>query len=206
RLLRHHDVRTTTTIYGRLDVEDLRAALEKLPQLGAREVHRGGRRAEESWHSAMPLAFWPAHQLDSRVLRGLMTPDRLRVVIVDDSPMARTAMRQTLQAGSRRTYEIEELASGTAAIVLCRERPPDCVILDHYLPDVDAPEVLEALRAPGGGMPCPVVVLTDTAGSELSAAVLGAGAQDYLAKGSVTPQTLARAVENAIERWKMAVS
>ena len=34
RLLRHHDVRTTTTIYGRLDVEDLRAALEKLPQLG----------------------------------------------------------------------------------------------------------------------------------------------------------------------------
>jgi len=34
RLLRHRDVRTTTTIYGHLDVEDLRAALEKLPQLG----------------------------------------------------------------------------------------------------------------------------------------------------------------------------
>jgi len=127
-------------------------------------------------------------------------------VIVDDSPMARTAMRQTLEAGSRQTYQIEELDSGTAAIVLCRERPPDCVILDYYLPDLDAPEVLKALRAPGGGMSCPVLVLTDTAGSELSAEVLGAGAQDYLAKGSVTPQTLARAVENAIERWKMAVS
>jgi hypothetical protein len=34
RLLRHRDVRTTTMIYGHLDVEDLRAALEKLPQLG----------------------------------------------------------------------------------------------------------------------------------------------------------------------------
>jgi excisionase family DNA binding protein len=34
RLLRHRDVRTTTTIYGHLDVDDLRAALEKLPQLG----------------------------------------------------------------------------------------------------------------------------------------------------------------------------
>jgi integrase len=34
RLLRHRDVRTTTTIYGHLDVEDLRSALEKLPQLG----------------------------------------------------------------------------------------------------------------------------------------------------------------------------
>src|SRR3989442_709186 len=34
RLLRHRDVRTTTGIYGHLDVEDLRAALEKLPELG----------------------------------------------------------------------------------------------------------------------------------------------------------------------------
>lgn len=34
RLLRHRDVRTTTTIYGHLDVEDLRAALAKLPELG----------------------------------------------------------------------------------------------------------------------------------------------------------------------------
>ena len=34
RLLRHRDVRTTTTIYGHLDVEDLRAAVAKLPELG----------------------------------------------------------------------------------------------------------------------------------------------------------------------------
>src|SRR5438067_5192351 len=34
RLLRHRDVRTTTTIYGHLDVEDLRSGLEKLRQLG----------------------------------------------------------------------------------------------------------------------------------------------------------------------------
>ena len=34
RLLRHRDVRTTTNIYGHLDVEDLRAAVEKLPELG----------------------------------------------------------------------------------------------------------------------------------------------------------------------------
>ncbi|MFN2547893.1 MAG: tyrosine-type recombinase/integrase [Myxococcales bacterium] len=34
RLLRHRDVRTTTTIYGHLDVEDLREAVAKLPELG----------------------------------------------------------------------------------------------------------------------------------------------------------------------------
>jgi len=34
RLLRHRDVRTTTGIYGHLDVEDLRAAVAKLPELG----------------------------------------------------------------------------------------------------------------------------------------------------------------------------
>ena len=34
RLLRHRDVRTTTGIYGHLDVEDLRAAVATLPELG----------------------------------------------------------------------------------------------------------------------------------------------------------------------------
>src|SRR5205814_4957884 len=56
RLLRHRDVRTTTTIYGHLDVEDLRSALEKLPQLGPNWVQAAQRDqaslASESANSA----------------------------------------------------------------------------------------------------------------------------------------------------------
>jgi site-specific recombinase XerD len=43
RLLRHRDVRTTTGIYGHLDVEDLRTAIEKLPELGPNGPHPPGR-------------------------------------------------------------------------------------------------------------------------------------------------------------------
>src|SRR5882724_3172021 len=46
RLLRHRDVRTTTGIYGHLDVEDLRAALEKLPELGPNWVQTAQAEAE----------------------------------------------------------------------------------------------------------------------------------------------------------------
>ena len=43
RLLRHRDVRTTTGIYGHLDVEDLRAAVATLPELGPNGPHPPGR-------------------------------------------------------------------------------------------------------------------------------------------------------------------
>src|SRR6266478_6429558 len=46
RLLRHRDVRTTTTIYGHLDVEDLRAAVAKLPELGPNWVQAAQSEAE----------------------------------------------------------------------------------------------------------------------------------------------------------------
>jgi len=46
RLLRHRDVRTTTSIYGHLDVEDLRAAVAKLPELGPNWVQAAQSEAE----------------------------------------------------------------------------------------------------------------------------------------------------------------
>jgi len=59
RLLRHRDVRTTTTIYGHLDVEDLRAALEKLPELGPNWVQAAQSEAE-------PLTNASANAAESR--------------------------------------------------------------------------------------------------------------------------------------------
>src|SRR6266850_580081 len=59
RLLRHRDVRTTTTIYGHLDVEDLRAALEKLPQLGPNWVQTAQSEGE-------PLTDTSANAAESR--------------------------------------------------------------------------------------------------------------------------------------------
>ena len=130
-----------------------------------------------------------------------------RVVVVDDSPDDRAEVRRLLLRGSGRRYAWTEAEVGAAAIraVLDPEAgPPDCVILDYNLPDMDADGVLAALAGPDGLPACPVVVLTGSEGHEHNRALLRAGAQDYLGKGWMTPESLTRAVENAVERWAMA--
>jgi integrase len=59
RLLRHRDVRTTTTIYGHLDVEDLRDAIAKLPELGPNWVQAAQSEAES-------LTSTPSNTADSQ--------------------------------------------------------------------------------------------------------------------------------------------
>ena len=129
-----------------------------------------------------------------------------RVVVIDDSPDDRAEVRRLLLRGSERRYQFVEAETGAAGVrtALDADDPPDCVVLDYNLPDMDAVEVLAALAGADGLTACPVVVLTGTVGHEQTRAVLRAGAQDYLGKGWMTPESLTRAVENAIERWAMA--
>jgi PAS domain S-box-containing protein len=143
-----------------------------------------------------------------------MTPDtreldrqRRRMVIIDDSPDDRAEVRRLLLLGSRYHFEFFEAdtgAAGVRAILDALAGPPDCVILDYRLPDIDAPEVLAAVLGPDEAGVCPVLVITGNDASESGRAVLWAGAQDYLGKAWMTPDSLARAVENAMERWAMA--
>lgn len=74
----------------------------------------------------------------------------------------------------------------------------ECVLLDLGLPDADGMSALEHLqrsvRNPA------VVVLTGLAGIGAGLQAVAAGAQDYLVKGDVTPELLARAVRYAIQR------
>jgi serine phosphatase RsbU (regulator of sigma subunit) len=73
----------------------------------------------------------------------------------------------------------------------------DLVLLDLGLPDalgIDALERLLAAGAPG------IVVLTGQAGTDLGVRAVAAGAQDYLVKGEVDPELLARSVRYAIQR------
>ncbi len=130
-----------------------------------------------------------------------------QVVIIEDSADDRAEIRRLLLLGSGRRYAFAEAPTGAAGIRAVRDAfggPPDCVVLDYNLPDMDAVELLTALAREDESMACPVVVTTESADYELSRALLRAGAQDYVGKDWMTPETLTRAVENARERWAMA--
>lgn len=123
------------------------------------------------------------------------------VLLIEDSPEDRADIRQMLLRGSRRHYRFTETETGDAgvrAILEHPDNPPDCVILDFNLPDMDAFEVLAAVRAGGMLAVCPVLVLTGS--MENGAQVIRAGAQEYVGKDWATPESLSRAIENAVER------
>jgi PAS domain S-box-containing protein len=143
------------------------------------------------------------------VIERAIEPDAplWRVLIIDDSPDDCAEVRRLLLKGSEQRYSFSTAATGDAGVQAIRDAdrgPPDCVILDHNLPDRDAVGILEAIRGPYGLPVCPVVVLTGRAESEIGRRVLRAGAQDLLGKENITPGSLTRALENASERYTMA--
>ena len=102
------------------------------------------------------------------------------ILLIEDNPDDCADLRQMLLRGGSRRYRFSEAELGADGVRQVLERthgPVDCVLLDHDLPDMDAPEVLAALCQGADMAPCPVVVISGTA-SEDGLMLLGAGAQD----------------------------
>ena len=126
------------------------------------------------------------------------------VLIIEDSPDDRADIRQMLLCGSPRHYKFTEAETGSAALRALREtaNPPDCILLDFNLPDMNALDLLAEWQAGTPSPGCPVVVLTGMA--ECGPRVIGAGAQDFVGKSWASPESLTRAIENAVERYALA--
>ena len=128
-----------------------------------------------------------------------MAEPRYRILIVDDSTEDRKAYRRALARLTEREFDFLEAETGEEGLTLCRSTLPDCVILDHRLPDMDAVSFLASLCHGRTEPPVPVVVLTGQGNEAVAVRALKAGAQDYLVKGASEGE-IQRAVGAAIER------
>ena len=113
-------------------------------------------------------------------------PARARVLVVDDEPAMVRALRINLRV---RKYDVTTAATGQEALTEAGRRPPDAVILDLGLPDLDGIEVIRRLR---GWSRVPVIVLSGRAGPGDKIAALDAGADDYVTKPFSMDELLAR--------------
>jgi len=109
-----------------------------------------------------------------------------RVLIVDDEPQLLRALRINLRA---RQYDVDTAADGASALATAARRPPDLVILDLGLPDLDGVEVVRGLR---GWCSAPIIVLSARETQADKVAALDAGADDYVTKPFGMDELLAR--------------
>ncbi|MGC0364660.1 two-component system KDP operon response regulator KdpE [Rhodococcus sp. 27YEA15] len=121
-----------------------------------------------------------------------------RILVVDDEPQILRALRINL---SVRGYEVVTASTGAGALRAAAERPPDVVVLDLGLPDMDGTEVLAGLR---GWCLAPVIVLSARTDSADKVDALDAGADDYVTKPFGMDEFLAR-VRAAARRSATAV-
>ena len=106
--------------------------------------------------------------------------------MVDDEPQILRAMRINLRA---RDYEVDVAADGGTALRAAAARPPDLVVLDLGLPDMEGADVIRGLR---GWTAVPIIVLSGRADSADKVAALDAGADDYVTKPFGVDELLAR--------------
>src|SRR6186713_1601888 len=119
-----------------------------------------------------------------------------RVLIVDDDPDIVRLVRYNL---SHSGYEVQSAGTGREALELVQKQPPDLVVLDVMLPDVDGLEVCRTLRQQASSRRIPILMLT-ARGEEIDRVVgFELGADDYVAK-PFSPRELVLRVKSILRR------
>jgi two-component system KDP operon response regulator KdpE len=111
----------------------------------------------------------------------------MKVLVVDDEPQIRRALRTSLEAHG---YEVETVGTGEEGVLGAASGAPDLLLLDLGLPDMDGTEVIRRVR---GFSEVPVIVLSVREGQGDKVAALDAGADDYVTKPFAMEELLARA-------------
>lgn len=116
------------------------------------------------------------------------------VLVVDDEPEIRNLVKEILQDED---YEVALAADGQSARKALRERRPDLILLDIWMPDVDGITLLKEWGEEEG-LPCPVVMMSGHGTVETAVEATRLGAYDFLEK----PLSLAKmllTLERALE-------
>ena len=109
-----------------------------------------------------------------------------RILVVDDEPQMRRALQAALQGAG---YRVAVAGEGAAALRHAEQLPPDLVLLDLGLPDMDGAVVCAQLRACSQ---VPIIILSVRESEREKVAVLDLGADDYLVKPFGIAELLAR--------------
>jgi signal transduction histidine kinase len=127
------------------------------------------------------LAEEPCAEVRPEAARADEAPEgasKSRILIAEDSGEMRAYLRRLLEPA----YDVEAAENGVAALAIARARPPDLVLSDVMMPEMDGLDLVRALRADPATSEIPIVLVSARGGEDATTGGLAAGADDYLVK------------------------
>lgn len=115
-------------------------------------------------------------------MSNLVNNPTIRLLVVDDDRIDRLACKRALEKASDCQFVILEAETGKQGLELARSQQPDCILLDHHLPDFNGLEFLAELTRDTGELPMPVIMLTASNHAMIAVEALKLGARDYVVK------------------------
>src|ERR1700682_1207606 len=112
------------------------------------------------------------------------------ILLVEDNPITRNILRVTLESGG---YGVVDASDGKTALELAAARRPDLLGLDDVLPDMDALQLLAAVRSKVGAPEMPAIVFTGIVSRRSELLAWSGGALHVLGK-PVEPSQLLEVV------------
>lgn len=128
--------------------------------------------------------------------------EAIRLLLVEDNPGDAVLLRETLrEVGGTDQFVLTHATRLDEALEKLSSQTFDVILLDLSLPDAHGLETLSRANASAAGTP--IVVLTGNNDDTIAFKAVQEGAQDYLVKGQVDANLLARSLRYAIERQRM---
>jgi len=123
-----------------------------------------------------------------------------RILVVDDEPDIRDILRILLEGEG---FEVEEAENGKDALEKIQKRPPDLVITDYVMPEMDGEELCRKIKKDLLIRHIPVIMLTGKK-EDVTDKIKGidAGADDYVVKTADEKELLAR-IKMVLRRTEM---
>ena len=126
----------------------------------------------------------------------------LSVLVADDEPITRMALRLLFE---KEQYAVYEAINGAQAVDIANRERPTLALVDLNMPEVDGYQVIDRIRATHDLRSMPIIVLTGSSGPEVEGRVLEMGADDYIAK-PFDANVLVSRVKAAFRRLRLAAA
>ena len=132
------------------------------------------------------------------LLKRFAVPTRAsRILVVDDDPVQRERVRQWLE-GQR--WTVAEAENGNAALAQLRQQPPDLILLDLMMPELDGFQLVKLLQDSAEWREIPVIVITARDLSAADRTRLNSGIKTVLVKDTFNPTQLIEKIHQLVDR------